>query len=113
MFNSYTETTLLCDSDLCINCNMCIEVCPHGVFASGEKVVAIINPTACMECGACALNCPGRAIIVESGVGCASAMMWAALRGRSLDEASCGCDDSGSGDCCGSKSKSGSSGCCG
>lgn len=112
MFNSYTETTLLYDSDLCINCNMCVEVCPHGVFASGEKVVAIVNPTACMECGACALNCPGRAIIVESGVGCATAMMIAALRGKSLDEATCGGDVEG-GECSCSDTKSNSSGCCG
>ena len=43
------------------------------------------------ECGACMVNCPTGAIEVESGVGCASAMMLAALKGKK--EASCGCDD--------------------
>jgi len=35
-----------------------------------------------MECGACQLNCPTGAIMVDSGVGCAAAMMMAALRGK-------------------------------
>ena len=35
-----------------------------------------------MECGACALNCPVQAIEVQSGVGCAWAMISAALRER-------------------------------
>jgi ferredoxin len=35
-----------------------------------------------MECGACQLNCPTGAIAVDSGVGCAAAMIASALRGR-------------------------------
>jgi len=35
-----------------------------------------------MECGACKLNCPTSAISVNSGVGCASAMIYAALTGK-------------------------------
>ena len=113
MFNSYTETTLRYDPDLCINCDMCSEVCPHGVFIRGAETAKLINPSACMECGACMINCPTRAIIVNSGVGCATAMMWAALRGKSLDEATCGVEIDAHGskntpDCCG-----GGSDCCG
>ena len=53
-----------------------------------------------MECGACALNCPPMAIAVDSGVGCASAMFMAALRGKRLDDpAACTCGE-GSADCC-------------
>jgi hypothetical protein len=43
-----------------------------------------------MECGACRLNCVTEAIAVERGVGCAAAMLQAALMGRK--EVSCGCD---------------------
>ena len=50
-----------------------------------------------MECGACQQNCPTGAISVESGVGCAEAMIWSALTGRK--EVTCGCDESSS--CCG------------
>jgi ferredoxin len=96
MFNSYTETTLRYDAELCINCDMCNIVCPHAVFTRGEKVAVLANPLACMECGACMVNCPVMAIYVDAGVGCASAMINAALRGKKMEECSCGGDD-----CCG------------
>ncbi|MGE5527704.1 MAG: mercury methylation ferredoxin HgcB [Patescibacteria group bacterium] len=86
--------TLAYNVDLCANCGRCSQVCPHGVFAAGEERAALARPESCMECGACALNCPAGAIEVESGVGCATAMIIAALRGKK--EATCGCDS-----CCG------------
>jgi ferredoxin len=90
------SNTLRYDPSLCVNCGVCLDVCPHGVFAPNGQVVRLADAEACMECGACALNCPAGAIEVESGVGCASAMIGAALRGRSLDEGTCGGDS-----CCG------------
>ncbi|MEN6343450.1 MAG: mercury methylation ferredoxin HgcB [Methanospirillum sp.] len=99
MPNSYTETSLAFDPDRCVGCGRCTEVCPHAVFAATEGRVALARPEACMECGACALNCPTQAIAVQSGVGCAWAMIGAALRGKDMDtECSCGGDD---GACCG------------
>ncbi len=96
MFNSYLTNTLEYDVDKCINCGMCYTVCPHGVFAIGDEKAILANPTACMECGACQLNCPAEAIKVESGVGCASAMITSALRGRK--EVTCDCCGCGSSD---------------
>jgi ferredoxin len=96
MFNSYTETTLRYDPELCINCDMCSIVCPHAVFTHGEKVAVLANPLACMECGACMVNCPVMAIYVDAGVGCASAMINAALRGKKVEKGTCG-----GGECCG------------
>lgn len=32
-------------------------------------------PASCMECGACAINCPVEAISVRPGVGCAAAIV--------------------------------------
>ena len=93
MFNSYITNTLKYDEKKCINCGMCSTVCPHGVFVSGDNKAELKKPEACMECAACQLNCPTEAINVDSGVGCASAMIMAALRGQKLDEATCSCTD--------------------
>jgi len=71
---------------------MCSTVCPHRVFGRDGKVVKLADPRACMECGACQLNCPTKAIKEDSGVGCASAMMLAAIKGQK--EVTCGCDGS-------------------
>lgn len=107
MFDSYQETTLRYHPDRCINCRRCTQVCPHGVFSEGNGRVDLARPSACMECGACALNCPEGAIEVQSGVGCAWAMISAAIRGRDMDSCTCGPD----GSCCGGEESSTS--CCG
>jgi NAD-dependent dihydropyrimidine dehydrogenase PreA subunit len=81
--------TLVYDEALCNGCGMCSIVCPHGVFEVEGGKARIVSHESCMECGACQVNCPSGAITVSSGVGCASAMIWAALRGKR--EATCGC----------------------
>lgn len=74
----------------CTNCGSCSKVCPHGVFEAGENRAKLAAPERCMECGACQLNCPTQAIMVDSGVGCAAAMIKAALTGSK--EVTCGPD---------------------
>jgi len=71
--------TLQYDVQACTGCGVCVEVCPHGVFAMNSHVALVVRPEACMECGACQKNCPFGAILVDSGTGCASAMIRAAL----------------------------------
>ena len=75
----------------CSRGGMCSAVCPHGVFEAGESMARLARPGDCMECGACQLNCPSQAIAVDSGVGCAAAMIRAALTGK--EEACCGPSD--------------------
>jgi ferredoxin len=81
-------TTLTLDEKKCVGCGMCMDVCPHAVFRMNEKHVQIRNRDACMECGACAKNCPVDAIFVKTGVGCAAAVINSFL-GRT--DASCCC----------------------
>lgn len=90
MLNVSVSNTLQYNPERCTGCKMCSIVCPHSVFAMNGRMAQLGRPEACMECGACQLNCPAGAIAVESGVGCASAMILAALTGKK--EASCGCD---------------------
>ncbi len=76
-------TTLAMDADRCVGCGMCLVVCPHEVFAMEESRAKIRDRDACMECGACARNCPASAVRVEAGVGCAAAVINAALGRKS------------------------------
>lgn len=84
------DTTLAYDPEKCDGCRTCTEVCPHAVFEMNGKKARIARIEDCMECGACGLNCPSGAISIDSGVGCATAMIIAALTGRK--EATCGPD---------------------
>ena len=88
MYNAYLTNTLKLEVEKCTGCGVCLDVCPHGVFAQSGRIVSLANPQACMECGACQVNCAFDAISVESGVGCAGAMIRAALSGKR--EAVCG-----------------------
>ena len=87
--------TLRLSAEKCIGCGRCTEVCPHRVFNMSDKIVQINDKDRCMECGACAKNCPVNAIAVDSGVGCAAAVIMGWLTGS---EPSCDCS-SGEG-CC-------------
>ena len=80
--------TLSLNEEKCAGCGTCTVVCPHNVFSLNNGKVAIVDRDACMECGACATNCPTEAITVQSGVGCAAAVINAAL-GRNSSSCCC------------------------
>lgn len=67
---------------------MCEIVCPHGVFQLKAGKAVIHDRDGCMECGACALNCPSGAIRVNPGVGCAAYIIKTWIKGK--DNAACG-----------------------
>jgi NAD-dependent dihydropyrimidine dehydrogenase PreA subunit len=80
--------TLELDAEKCIGCGMCVLVCPHDVFSLNHGRAGLSCRDACMECGACAKNCPTEAVTVETGVGCAAAVI-NSLLGR--ESSSCCC----------------------
>jgi ferredoxin len=83
-----------------------------------DKRAVIADLGACMECGACALNCSAGAITLKPGVGCAEAIIRGWLTGT---EPSCGCSgaptgaaaDAGAGSCCGESEPAAAGSCCG
>ncbi len=82
--------TLSLDREKCVGCGMCLTVCPHAVWIMDNNRVRIGDLDQCMECGACQINCPVQAIKVETGVGCAAAVInsilpWAGSGCCSLD----------------------------
>lgn len=87
--------TLKLDEEKCRGCGVCVNVCPHRVFALRAGKAYITEKDSCMECGACAKNCPFSAIDVQYGVGCAAAIIMSLLTGK---EPTCGCSDDES--CC-------------
>ncbi len=90
-------TTLNYASEKCAGCGRCVEVCPRGVFEMQDKRAALMDKDLCMECGACAKNCEFQAISVNSGVGCAAAIINSMITGG---QPSCDCSD-GASSCCG------------
>ncbi len=88
-------STLKLDTAKCTGCGMCLKVCPHAVFILENRRAVITDADLCMECGACAGNCPVEALSVTKGVGCAQAVIKGFLNGTEPD---CGCGDDSS--CC-------------
>lgn len=81
--------TITLDELSCVGCSMCINVCPHQVFAMEENKATIVDKDGCMECGACAKNCPVGAIGVTPGVGCASLIINRMLKGKNIPTGGC------------------------
>ena len=86
--------TLGFDSRRCNGCGACVEVCPHGVMQMDGDRVRVGDRDLCIECGACANNCATGAVSVQTGVGCAAAVINAAL-GRTSSACCCSVDVGG------------------
>lgn len=80
--------SLRLDAARCNGCRMCVIVCPHAVFVVENRKAIIVDLDACMECGACAQNCPEDALTVTAGVGCAAGVIQGAIKGT---EPTCDC----------------------
>ncbi|MHA1959057.1 MAG: 4Fe-4S dicluster domain-containing protein [Candidatus Thorarchaeota archaeon] len=58
---------IIYDYDACTGCEDCLKVCPRGVWAieTDVKKAMLVNPSKCLDCTACELQCPVRAIRIE------------------------------------------------
>lgn len=54
-------------TESCIRCRYtdCVEVCPVDCFYAGESML-VISPDKCIDCGACAPECPVNAILPDT-----------------------------------------------
>ncbi len=52
------------DTDLCIDCELCAEICPYGAI-TGEKEERRVVSELCAGCGTCAAGCPQNAIDIH------------------------------------------------
>lgn len=92
----YLDNTaiLKLSKETCIGCGNCETVCPHRIFKVIDKKAEIIDYNGCMECGACAKNCPVEAIYVnpDDGCGCAGYIInsWLSrVRGKNVPSCAC------------------------
>ena len=48
------------DKEKCIDCGICVDVCPQDVyFGSKERETPVVSyPEECWHCDACVLECP-------------------------------------------------------
>lgn len=90
--------TVKIDAAKCTGCGFCLNVCPRDVIdiKDGKAFVAVKD--ACLECGACAKNCRFGAVTVQTGVGCATAIL---LGGGECSDCGCGSPAKPKEGCCG------------
>ncbi len=56
------------DKKRCIECGVCVDICPYEVFEFDDKNDAIVGkPEECIECGECIRNCANEAIKLFNG----------------------------------------------
>jgi len=57
-----SAVTAKVDPDKCAACLICVRTCPYGVPRINEDGVSEIDDALCQGCGACAAECPAKAI---------------------------------------------------
>ena len=88
LFKECFNTEIL--SGKCVKCKRCLEVPHHAIFVFSDNEIRITNKDKCMECGACMKNCKYVALLVDSSIGCAEALIYTILAGK---EPECGYSD--------------------
>jgi electron transport complex protein RnfB len=53
------------DQEKCMGCEICVDVCPQGVFIMSEEKAVVMRPERCNGCEICVENCPTDAIALK------------------------------------------------
>ena len=54
----------------CTGCTACIRRCPTNAITGERKMLHVIDPELCIDCGACGVVCPDEAIYDNNGYLC-------------------------------------------
>lgn len=57
------------NSEKCVVCGICVDVCPQGVLALQAEEVVFARPQDCTYCGACEESCPHDALVCSYEIG--------------------------------------------
>jgi len=85
------------DRGRCTGCGVCIHVCAREVLSLEARHAVVRDYPACLECGACQLNCPADAIEVTKGTGCLLAILREDILKIAPPGSGCGCGSSSGG----------------
>ena len=59
-------TTSYINSELCVGCRQCMDICMYGAIDYNEfKNICEVNTAVCKGCGLCAATCPSKAVTVK------------------------------------------------
>jgi NAD-dependent dihydropyrimidine dehydrogenase PreA subunit len=65
LLEDITMYKIIIDSEKCISCGECVEVCPEEVYALEDEVLVVVNEEDCVDCEICAEICEIEAITIE------------------------------------------------
>lgn len=85
------------DQEKCVQCGMCLEVCPFGLPVRQNESYVISKIEMCTECSACKKNCPVGAIIMNEQKGCGC--LWD-VKSRKKTQSSCCSSINDNDSCC-------------
>ena len=82
-------------SDRCNGCIRCLEHCPTDAIVGGRGLLHRIEPSLCIDCGACGVACPASAVFDQHGslFECATGPMATHTVARVIAERCTGCND--------------------
>jgi NAD-dependent dihydropyrimidine dehydrogenase PreA subunit len=60
-----TMYKIIIDSEKCINCGECVEVCHEEVYALEDEELVLVNEKNCVGCNDCIVICGFEAITLE------------------------------------------------
>jgi 2-oxoacid:acceptor oxidoreductase delta subunit (pyruvate/2-ketoisovalerate family) len=56
------KMTAVLDQERCMNCGLCIDLCPDQAISMSSNYTVVIDSNKCTGCGSCIEDCPNEAI---------------------------------------------------